>query len=148
MNGSKQTKWYSVRREHEGFPLFLRYPEKPDFDALQGGYPQLLIVTHVFSKAKPNGVPEPDYNDSLMDFDCELRATLEEGAAGVSVLIETFGGRRMYYVYLSPSAPLENAKVRISEKYPEHALKWDLRQNPSWDFIRRYSAEFDLYPSS
>lgn len=141
----KETKWYTGEIQHEGFPLHLRFPEKPDFDSLQKKYPKLLVVTHSLAKVKSSGVPEADYNDSLAEFDHEMVTAFEASSSGITVLVETFGGRRTYYIYVSADAPVEATKQRFATKYPQHKLDWKLRDDASWKFIRGYSEEYHFY---
>ncbi len=140
----KETKWYTGEIQHEGFPLHLRFPEKPDFDSLQKKYPKLLVVTHTLAKVKSSGVPEADYNDSLAEFDHEM-VTAFESSSGITVLVETFGGRRTYYIYVSADAPVEATKQRFTTKYPQHKLAWKLRDDAGWKFIRGYSEDYHFY---
>ena len=144
-NSAKKTKWLTGKVKHEGFPLHLRFPEKPDFDSLQKKYPKLLVVTHTLSKVKPSGEPEADYNASLADFDHELVTALDSPSFGKTLLIETFGGRRTYYIYVSPDTPVDVTKSRFSSKYPQHQLSWELSDDAGWKFIRRYSADYKFY---
>ncbi|MCX7428089.1 MAG: DUF695 domain-containing protein [Planctomycetia bacterium] len=139
-----EVKWYSGEIRHEGFPLHLRFPERPDFDALQKKLPKLLIVTHSLAKVKPSGVPEAEYNYSLAEFDHEL-VTAFEPSSGITVLVETFGGRRTYYIYVAPDAPIDATKQRFATKYAQHKLDWQLRDDPGWKFIRGYSEEYHFY---
>ena len=134
----KETKWYTGEFQHEGFPLHLRFPEKPDFDALQKKHPRLLMVTHSLAEVKSSGVPEADYNDSLAEFDHDLAASFD-ASSGIIVLVETFGGNRTYYIYVSVDAAVE------ATKYPQHKLDWKLRDDPGWKFIRGYSEDYHLY---
>lgn len=137
--------WYSGELRYEGCPLHLRFPEKPDFDALQKKYPKILIVTHTLAKVKPSGVPEADYNELLADFDHDLITAFEESSSGMTVLVETFGGRRKYYIYVASDAPVEDTRARFRTDYPQHQLDWDLRDDKSWTFIRGYSEEYGFY---
>lgn len=140
----KEKTWYTGEVQHEGFPLHLRFPEKPDFNTLQKSFPKLLTVTHSLAKVKSSGVPEADYNDSLAEFDHEL-VTAFEPASGTTVLVETFGGRRNYYIYVSADAPVEAIKQRFATKYPQHKLDWKLRDDAHWKFIRSYSEDYHFY---
>ena len=137
--------WYTGKVQHKGFPLLLRFPGKPDFDTLPRRYPKLLVVEHTLAKVKPSGLPESDYNDSLADFDHDLVTAFEPSATGITVLVETFGGRRNYYIYVSADAPVEDVKRRLSTKYSQHQLDWSLRDDPGWKFIRGYSEEYKFY---
>ncbi len=38
---------------------------------------------------------------------------LQPSASGITVLVETFGGRRNYYIYVSADAPVEDMKRRL-----------------------------------
>jgi len=64
--------WLTAEKEYEGFPLYLRRPADLDVDSLRPAHPNLAVVTHEFTKRKPNGLPERDYNESLFEMDIEL----------------------------------------------------------------------------
>lgn len=140
----KETGWYTGEIQHEGFPLHLRFPEKPDFDALQKKFPKLLVATHSLAKVRSSGVPEADYNDSLAEFDHEL-VTAFDASSGITVLVETFGGKRAYYIYVAADAPVDAVKQRFLAKYPQHKLEWKLRDDADWKFIRKYSDDYRFY---
>lgn len=141
----KERVWYSGEVQHAGFPLMLRFPEKPDYAALQPKYPRLLVVKHYLEKVKSSGLPEADYNDSLVDFDHELIGQFEQDATGVPVLVETFAGKRNYYFYVSSGAAVERARDRIDKKYSILKLEWIEKNDQDWSFIRRYSDEYQFY---
>ncbi len=138
----KDTTWFTGEVQHEGFPLLLRFPKKPDFDTLQIQYPRLVIVTHQLEKVKPSGLPEADYNDSLEDMDQDIITSFP---AGIAVLVETFGGRRTYYIYTTASATVEEAKRKIATKYPKARLEWKASDDPNWRLIRGYSEDYHFY---
>ncbi len=141
----EQMQWYTGEVRHEGFPLLLRFPDKPDFDTLSIRFPKLLVVEHTLAKVMPSGLPEPDYNDSLADFDQDLVSAFEPSTSGITVLVETFGGRRSYYIYVSVDAPVEDVKRRLCTNYPQYQLDWSLQDDAGWNFIRRYSEEYNFY---
>src|SRR5665213_701737 len=99
MPNNTQT-WKSKELSHEGFPLFLRYPEKMDFDFHKDAFPDLAVVTHELSKVNSNGLPDASYNDGLLQFDSDIRTAFEKREVGQTVLIETFAGKRNYYICL------------------------------------------------
>jgi len=140
-----EMQWYTGEVQHEGFPLLLRFRGKPNFDLYPRRYPKLLVVQHTLAKVRSSGLPEPDYNDSLADFDHDLVNAFEPSASGMTVLIETFGGRRNYYIYVSADAPVEDVKNQLSTKYRQHELEWSLRDDAGWKLIRRYSEEYKFY---
>jgi hypothetical protein len=134
--------WRTKRVSHEGLPLLLRYPENVDFVLHTGSFPFLAVITHELSKVSPNGLPEPEYNDGLLNFDCDVRATLEEGQGGKTVLIETFGGKRKYYIYVTLKIDVDEKIASISERYPLERLSWSVHSDAEWNFIRQYAKEF------
>ena len=134
--------WRTKQVAHEGFPLLLRYPENVNFDLNRSAFPLLAVVTHELSKVSPNGLPEPEYNDSLLSFDSDIRATLEAGQIGQTVLIETFGGKRKYYVYVASEIHIDEKVTSISKRYPGERLSWSAHPDPEWGFIKRYTKEF------
>ena len=75
--------WLTTEKTYEGFPLMLRRPVNLDTDSLRPLYPTLAVVTHEFTKRRPNGLPEPDYNESLFDMDCALVEAFDVGCMGV-----------------------------------------------------------------
>lgn len=133
--------WLTVEKTYEGFPLMLRRPAKQDTDSLRPLYPTLAVVTHEFTKRKPNGLPEPDYNESLFDMDCELVEAFDVGGMGVPALVETFGGKRHYYFYVSATADAPAAFSAVAQRYPAERLSWTVRPDPKWGFIEKYATE-------
>lgn len=134
--------WKTKKISHKGFPLFLRYPENIDIAAYQGLFPNLAVVTHSFSEVQPNGLPEPEYNEGLINFDQEVRAAFEEINAGQTALIETFGGKRNYYIYVEDKVNVEKILSFCMKQYPKENLSWSVRLDPDWGFIKQYMKEF------
>src|SRR5258705_10453022 len=93
--------WATAKMEYEGFPLMLRRPTNLDVDSLRPALPTLAVVTHEFTKRKSNGLPEPDYNESLFEMDLELVRAVDVYRMGVPALVETFGGKRHYSFYFA-----------------------------------------------
>lgn len=134
--------WKTRQITHEGFPLFLRYPENGDFDSRKSKFPILVVITHEFANVLPNGLPEPDYNDGLLQFDSDIRAEFEEGEKGQTVLIETFGGKRKYYIYLMSESQVDEKIASVAKRYPSERLAWSVHSDAEWNFIRQYTKEF------
>jgi hypothetical protein len=65
----------------------LRRPTNLDVDLLRPSHPTLAVVKHEFSKRKPNGLPEADYNESLFEMDIELVRAFDVDQIGVPALI-------------------------------------------------------------
>jgi hypothetical protein len=130
--------WLTGEREYEGFPLLLRHPAGLDYDLLPAKW---LAVTHLLDRTLPNGLPEPDYNDTLADFDddvCRYLSTLDQGKI---VLIETFGHQRSYYAYCASDVSLETVKEYFANRYPNFRLEYFEKNDPNAAFIRKYAAE-------
>lgn len=134
--------WKSKQLSHEGIPLLLRYLEGIDTESCKALLPELAVITHEFSKVSPNGLPEPDYNDSLLQFDSDIRAVFENREVGQAVLIETFAGKRRYYIYVSPKINLDDLLSPVSARHPHENLTWSLRLDPEWEFIKQYAKDF------
>jgi hypothetical protein len=139
----KETTWYTGTLTHEGFPLMLRFPEKPDFDSLQKRYTKFLTIEQRLEKVQRSGLPEPDYNDTLFPFDEHVLSML--GDFGFPVLVETFGGKRAYYIYVTADVDLQKAEDALKTKFPEHKTTWEIRDAKGWKFIRKYSEEYAFY---
>jgi hypothetical protein len=90
---------------------------------------------------KPNGLPQPDYNEGLMDMDCELVSAFELHRMGIPALVETFGGKRRYYFYVTQDADVPGVISAVARRYPTERLSWQVRPDPKWGFIERYARE-------
>jgi hypothetical protein len=135
------TPWESAQRTHEGFPLYLRRPAGLEFDALMPRYPALMALSHHLSSVRPDGAPEPTYNRGLEDFDAAVTSFFLRSHEGQIVLVETFGGKRHYYFYVSPSVVADDVLGELRARFPGHRLEVETRSDPAWDFIRRYTKE-------
>ena len=133
--------WLTAEKSYEGFPLLLRRHANLEVDSLRSLYPTLAVVTHEFTKRRPNGLPEPGYNDDLVEMDCELVGAFDANCTGVPALVETFGGKRHYYFYVAKDADVPAAISAIVHRYPKEQLSWSVSPDPNWKFIERYARE-------
>ena len=94
--------WLSGQSTYEGFPIYFRRPDirVAEYSSLCADFPLRLTVTHFLAQVKDNGLPEADYNESLADFDHALIGLLRDSGAAIVTLVETFAGKRTYYLYL------------------------------------------------
>jgi hypothetical protein len=134
--------WQTGNTTYEGFPLFLRSVAGLDYDALQEHFPNLLIVKHLLSNVLDSGLPESEYNKGLMDLDLHLTSIFDRADQGRAVLVETFGGKRTYYSYISAEADIRLQENQTNAQFPGHDLTWEVRKDPGWGFIRRYARDF------
>lgn len=144
-NKIEQVKWYVKETIYEGFPLILRFPEKPDIEKLKKKFTRLLSIEHKFTKVKSNGFPESKYNKSLLTFDLYITRMFEKQAMGKTVLVETYGGNRIYYIYISEEINIEEFKAKVKRKFPEHTLAWETQKDANWKFLKSYSEDFKFY---
>ena len=136
----EECEWATLTREYEGFPLYLRFPLRLDYNALQHTFPVRLVLTHTFSFRRFDGLPEARYNETLEEFDFALVTYFEASGLGQVVLVETFGGERNYYYYVAPSVDPEAISADIRSRYPGQKIELQSQADPSWRFIRRYSS--------
>jgi hypothetical protein len=134
--------WLTAELEYEGFPLMLRRPATVDRERLQQMCCDLLTVTHRFSDRKPNGLPQPDYNNGLFALDLAVQRAFNESPDGAIVLIETFGGERNYYFYVSNSVPVADRVDAIRRDFPGEAVDYSQRPDPDWTFIDKYARDY------
>jgi len=139
----KETVWYTGEVTHEGFPLMLRFPEKPDFDVLQNRYTKFVTIEQSLAKVKSSGLPESEYNQELFTFDQHILSIF--GDSGFPVLVETFAGKRTYYIYITPEVDVGKTEKDLKAKFPEHKTTWEIRDGTGWKFIRRYSKDYAFY---
>lgn len=136
--------WKTGSFEYEGFPLLLRVPDGLNYDALKQIYPQLISVTHYLSNVEANGLPEADYNASLIVFDDQLVGALEDTGAGITVLVETFGGERTYYMYSKSDFQPELLEQELNKTFPEHRIEISSKTDKEWSFIKRYANDWEF----
>ena len=61
----------------------LRRPANLEVETLRPSLPNLAIVRHEFTKRKPNGLPDSDYNHGLSAMDHELIIAFDVDWMGV-----------------------------------------------------------------
>jgi hypothetical protein len=137
-----QRKWVVSRHTYEGFPLLLRRLERLPFPSRRQELPTLATITHTFSKRLPNGLPETDYNASLLEMDLRLVDAMNDESIGLPVLVETFGGKRMYYYYVVDQRSAEKRFEDIRPLFPAEELSFESKADPDWGFMQRYAKDF------
>jgi hypothetical protein len=116
----------------------VRYPDGLDFGLLAAQYPELVVVNHELTHVSPNGLPEATYNDGLFEFDSGIRSAFEATRQGSTVLIETFAGKRRYYIYAAKLINVADSLAQVLHGNPHEKLSWEVRSDPDWDFITNY----------
>ena len=123
--------------------MALRIRPKVDTKKRKAAYPGLVRVTQRLAQVLQNGLPEPDYNRTLLDLDLAIIEAMECGENGLVVLIETFAGRRNYYGYLAPEAQVAAEIRSLRKRFPNHKITVKQGQDPEWAL---YSEYCDLFP--
>jgi hypothetical protein len=130
--------WFTAEIEHEGFPLLLRKPDYKNVWFYKTQYSKLLCVTHSLDKVKDNGLPENAYNSSLADFDHEMCSLFKESNEGIIILVETFGGKRNYFYYLSSTIDFATKIETIKETFNITELTATANEDQAWQFVDEY----------
>ena len=135
-------RWLGKTARYEGWPLALRV--RPYVLTLenQRKFPQLVVITLKLAKVRADGMPEPDYNDTLADLDAELIDLFEANKVGLTVLVETFGGRRVFYSFTQVTAPVQALVAEFQRRNPSHAISVQVKPDPNWGFIANYRKQF------
>ncbi|WP_165499723.1 DUF695 domain-containing protein [Pedobacter frigidisoli] len=136
-------KWISTNVVYDEFPLYLRRPDYQDVWNYKIRFTQRLNISHHLDKVKQNGLPESDYNLSLSDFDSDLCNLFDDHSEGIIFLIETYGGERNYWYYISEQTDYLNKIERIRQEFPNNAIESDLNDDTNWGFIKSYP--FEIY---
>ena len=134
--------WVTSQHTYESFPLYLRRPINVDTPANRECYPRLAVVTHEFTKRYPDGRPEPEYNETLFDFDIAITSSFDSPPRGVPILVETFGGFRHYYFCVATDTDLAASMQPVVQQFPAEKLSWEYRVTAGWDFLDRYSERY------
>lgn len=135
-------RWIAKRETYEGFPLYLRYPLGLDYDTLQRHYKTLVTLEHEFSFRQLNGAPEPAYNERLEEFDVAATRYFDQSQAGQVVLVETYGGKRIYYYYVHEDFSSDELVEQLRSHLPGLRLSASSRLDTDWTFIRAYAKDY------
>jgi hypothetical protein len=139
-----QRTWLTANTQHEGFPIYFRRPDVrvAEFEAIRPNYPALLAVKQQLARVEDNGLPEADYNDSLAPLDSALTSPFRDETDGFVALVETFAGKRTYYIYLTESFDAESFMASVSAGFPKEQLSWKRHDDPAWRLFNGYATDF------
>lgn len=138
--------WLTANTMYDGFPIYFRRPNiaVSEFDGLKEKYPVLVTISQNLKEVKENGLPYGSYNETLEKFDESIIQPFENNELGIIGLIETFAGKRTYFVYTSKSFnPLE-FKEEIQRRFPKEIIKWTKGEDPEWSLLNGYAADFSF----
>jgi len=134
--------WLGASFTYEGFPLALRVRPAAESDKNRARFPQLVRLTHKLASVREDGLPEASYNQSLAGLDQDAIDLFEQRDEGITVLIETFAGKRTYYGFALASASARSRLLELKQRYPEHDLSIEASADPTWKFLSRYREDF------
>jgi hypothetical protein len=134
----KEMKWLTTNTKYEGFPLFLRFPDYENVWSYKGKFSNLLCITHKLEKVNDNGLPEPEYNLTLSNFDGDMVELFDRNSQGIIILVETFGGERNYWYYVSSMFDYKINVDNIKRKYPSNKIEINFRPDLDWGFLNNY----------
>ena len=136
-------KWLTGMHSHAGQEMAIRLQRVSEASDTKNRYKNLLVVTQHLPLVSSSGLPEADYNDRLLEFDCQLISEIEKG--GIVVLVETYAGKRIYYAYVADEAASKDRVSQVLADYGNSAVS-DFRGgiDSEWRFYSRYLATLSL----
>lgn len=137
--------WLTTETEYDGLPLYLRLPNYKNVWEYKSKYPKLICIKHEFNRVKNNGLATAEYNESLIDFDGEVVNLFDPNKSGIVILVETYGGARNYWFYITDPKFFFNTFEELKSKHSDKKLELDYRNDSDWSFIKDYPVE--LYKS-
>ncbi|GHT87059.1 hypothetical protein AGMMS49960_02410 [Betaproteobacteria bacterium] len=146
MTEKKARTWLNASTKHEGFPIYFRRPDirVSEFEGLRPQYPVLLAIKHQLSHVKDNGLPVAAYNKLLAPLDAALVEPFRDESDGLVALVETFAGKRTYYIYLAPTFDAQQFMSSIASKFQQESISWKLHDDPTWRLFNGYAADFQF----
>jgi Family of unknown function (DUF695) len=130
-------KWLAMMYNIAGEKTAIRLRPRAAVKGARGKYGYLLVVTHHLAVVRADGMPDADYNDSLLVFDCELIQQLELG--GRVVVIETCAGKRIYYAYVADEIASKDRATQVLLDHG-HLSESNFRGGAdlTWEFYSQY----------
>jgi len=139
---SEASRWKVGQLEHEGYPLFVRYPSQLNYDVLQAGLPVRAVISVTFDRVSDNGLPTREEQAESEPFDQFVVEWFRLNSEGVCVLVETFGGKRHYYFYAASENCAKALLASVAKAFPDRPFQSEIAIDRAWSFIRRYARDF------
>jgi hypothetical protein len=142
-SGLPDVEWGILKVNRGEKPAVLRFRIASDYTAILVGYPELLVVTQFLTQVTyPSGFPTRVYNESIRELDRAMVDLFEVDNKGVSVLVETCGGKRTYYKYIAHGIDVDSAIRSITTKFPSEIFNWEIQDGRGGELIERLSAQY------
>jgi hypothetical protein len=137
-----EAKWLGSTVSYEGQSMALRIRVGADVVAIRSQYPVLIALTHKLAAVLSSGLPEPSYNNQLLELDLAIVSALDADGRGITALIETFSGKRTYYAYAEAKEQGEAAVEQVRHLHPGHFLSVTTRPDTAWELLETYRRLF------
>jgi hypothetical protein len=134
--------WLGATTSYEGMPLALRIHVAGDSVANRDIYHTLAVVTHHLAKVRSDGLPVSEYNATLEALDQAIITAYSQPGTGTPVVVETFSGCRNYFAYTSGQGAAEGVLATVRTTFPEHTLTITTKEDPRWDWLKKYREAF------
>jgi hypothetical protein len=132
--------WFTTMREDGGQRLAIRLRPPSAIGDARNKYGHLFVATQRLRVVCADGLPEPNYNESLHDLDLGIIHQIELG--GIVVVVETLSGERSYYAYVSDEAVAKRLVMESasSSRQVEH-FEFRGGLDVDWKFYDQYLAD-------
>lgn len=136
--------WHTAESEYDSLPILFRKPfiKVSEFPTLSKDYPVLMVLTHSLEKVRSNGLPEPEYNQSLENFDLAITAPFKIDTNGIVGLIETFSGKRTYYIYITEFFKVSDFVENLKSQFPYENCAIEVEPDQNWRLLNGYARDF------
>ena len=142
INSPQPPEWVGANFDYEGSTLALRARPGVDTEEHEKRFPHLPTLTHQLEQVRADGTPEPEYNQSLAEFDDAVHDTLKLSGRGLVMIVETFGGKRSYYACVAESEFAEQWAEQVSGRFSECCVSAEIDCDQAWNFYRQYRREY------
>ncbi|PUA27397.1 MAG: hypothetical protein B0W54_12500 [Cellvibrio sp. 79] len=136
--------WHTAEAEYDSLPILFRKPyiKVSEFSYLSKDYPVLLILKHHLQVVKSDGLPEGGYNQSLEEFDLSITAPFKIDTNGIVGLIETYAGKRTYYIYITEFFKVSEFVETLRNRFPGENCTVEVEPDSTWRLLNGYARDF------
>lgn len=57
-------------------------------------------------------------------------------------LVETFAGKRTYYIYLEAEFDVPSLMTDVEASFPQEDISWKIHNDPTWRLFNGYAGDF------
>ncbi len=146
MSHSEERSWLTASSTYEGVPILFRRPAIvfTEYALLSCRFPRLMVIEQLLQQVQSSGLPTPDYNETLEEFDQQIASSFANEREGVVFLVETLAGKRTYYVYVVPSFNPEPLELVLRSILADAEFSIALHDDPKWRVGNGYARDFSF----